>query len=132
MKHQPHQLKALAVAVGALSFTVSVSALADDHRHRHDQPMANAQVPTSGVEWFKAGEATVLVNKRDMQQLRKAKNVILFVGDGMGVSTVTAARILEGQMAGRDGEFNRLEFEKFNNMAHSVTASANQQTSDSA
>ena len=25
-----------------------------------------------------------------------AKNVILFVGDGMGISTVTAARIMDG------------------------------------
>jgi alkaline phosphatase len=62
----------------------------------------------------------------------RAKNVILFVGDGMGVSTVTAARILEGQMEGRDGEYNRLSFEKFSHLALSVTASANQQTSDSA
>jgi alkaline phosphatase len=30
--------------------------------------------------------------------------VILFVGDGMGVSTLTAARIYQGQRAGRDGE----------------------------
>ena len=28
------------------------------------------------------------------------KNVILFLGDGMGVSTVTAARIFEGQLMG--------------------------------
>ena len=26
----------------------------------------------------------------------RARNVILFVGDGMGISTITAARILEG------------------------------------
>ncbi|XP_068219249.1 alkaline phosphatase, tissue-nonspecific isozyme-like [Palaemon carinicauda] len=30
-----------------------------------------------------------------------AKNVILFVGDGMGVSTVTAGRILKGQRLGQ-------------------------------
>ena len=30
----------------------------------------------------------------------RARNVILFVGDGMGVATVTAARILEGQLRG--------------------------------
>ena len=28
------------------------------------------------------------------------RNVILFVGDGMGVSTITAARIHAGQLAG--------------------------------
>lgn len=140
MKHQqPHKLTALAMAVGAFCFTVSVGAVAEDHHYhqghgysgRHPV-MLSDQVPASGAEWFQAGETAVLVNKKDMAALRKAKNVILFVGDGMGVSTVTAARILEGQMAGRDGEFNRLSFEKFNNMAHSVTASANQQTSDSA
>ena len=37
----------------------------------------------------------------------RAKNVILFVGDGLGVSTVTAARIFEGQQRGADGEFER-------------------------
>ena len=33
-----------------------------------------------------------------------AKNVILFLGDGMGISTVTAARILAGQLKGMSGE----------------------------
>ena len=37
----------------------------------------------------------------------QAKNVILFVGDGMGFSTVTATRIFEGQQRGIDGEFER-------------------------
>ena len=35
---------------------------------------------------------------------KKAKGVILFIGDGMGLSTVTAARILEGQLNGMLGE----------------------------
>jgi len=34
----------------------------------------------------------------------KAKNVIIFIGDGMGVSTVTAARIFDGQSKGLKGE----------------------------
>jgi len=42
-----------------------------------------------------------------------AKNVILFVGDGMGVSTVTAARILRGQLQGHLGEETVLAFEEF-------------------
>ena len=29
---------------------------------------------------------------------KKAKGVILFVGDGMSVATVTAARVLDGQL----------------------------------
>lgn len=89
-------------------------------------------VPTNAKEWFENGAKTIQQNKFNTPNLRKARNVILFVGDGMGVSTVTAARILEGQMLGKDGEFNRLSFEKLDNLALSVTASANQQTSDSA
>ena len=27
-----------------------------------------------------------------------AKNIVLFIGDGMGISTITAARILKGQL----------------------------------
>jgi len=62
----------------------------------------------------------------------KAKNVILFVGDGMGVSTVTAARIFDGQMQGKDGESNSLYMETFPYLAMSKTYSVNQQTADSA
>ncbi|WP_186289610.1 alkaline phosphatase [Methylomonas koyamae] len=121
----------LAAALGAFGMTLSIAAVADDnYRHHHDLPAG--QVPESASEWFQAGQAAVRLNKYELPNLRRAKNVILFVGDGMGVSTVTAARILEGQMNGRDGEFNRLSFERFNHTAHSVTASANQQTSDSA
>jgi alkaline phosphatase len=64
---------------------------------------------------------------------RRAKNVILFVGDGMGISTITAARILDGQQRGVDGEENRSRFERLQRFWRwSVTFSANQQTSDSA
>lgn len=42
-----------------------------------------------------------------------AKNIIFFLGDGMGVSTVTAARIYKGQLQGYFGEEMFLEFEKF-------------------
>ena len=56
---------------------------------------------------------------------RKAKNVILFVGDGMGVATVTAARILEGQRRGELGEENLLAFERFPHLALSKTYSSN-------
>ncbi len=62
----------------------------------------------------------------------RARNVILFVGDGMGVSTVTAARILEGQLRGERGEENSLSFEQFPHLALSKTYTVNQQVSDSA
>ena len=61
-----------------------------------------------------------------------ARNVILFVGDGMGVSTVTAARILEGQKQGRTGEEHYLSFERFPNVALVKTYNTDLQVPDSA
>ncbi|MET0164960.1 MAG: alkaline phosphatase, partial [Vicinamibacterales bacterium] len=62
----------------------------------------------------------------------RAKNVILFVGDGMGFSTVTATRIFEGQQRGVDGESNVLAWEAFPYLAASKTYSHDAQITDSA
>lgn len=82
--------------------------------------------------WRRDGLEMVNRAKQVRNRKGKAKNVILFVGDGMGVATVTAARILEGQQRGESGEENWLSFEKFPFSAFSKTYSVNQQTSDSA
>lgn len=62
----------------------------------------------------------------------RAKNVILFVGDGMGVSTLTAARIYEAQQRGADGASNLLSFERFPDLALVRTYSTNSLVTDSA
>jgi alkaline phosphatase len=62
----------------------------------------------------------------------KAKNVILFVGDGMGISTVTAARILAGQLEGGLGEDYQLSFEKMPYSGFVKTYNVDAQTPDSA
>ena len=62
----------------------------------------------------------------------RAKNVILFIGDGMGISTITAARIYEAQKRGETGEENRLSFETFPNVALVKTYNTNAQVPDSA
>lgn len=102
-------------------------------------PLGQAVQPTFPVKrvesaetWQRDGWNNVDRAKREKIRSRKAKNVILFIGDGMGVSTLTAARILEGQMRGESGEENRLSFEEFPFSALSKTYSVNQQTSDSA
>lgn len=86
----------------------------------------------SAATWERDGWAAVERAKNEKIRRGKAKNVILFIGDGMGVSTLTAARILEGQLRGESGEENRLSFEEFPFSALSKTYSTNQQTSDSA
>lgn len=62
----------------------------------------------------------------------RAKNVILFIGDGMGISTITAARIYEGQKRGETGEENLLSFEKFPQTALIKTYNTDAQVPDSA
>ncbi|MBP6309630.1 MAG: alkaline phosphatase [Arenimonas sp.] len=63
---------------------------------------------------------------------QKAKNIILFVGDGMSLTTVAAARIYEGQLRKQTGEENQLSFEKFPYTAFSKTYNTDSQTPDSA
>ncbi len=86
----------------------------------------------SAETWRRGGWQAVDRAKAQKIRKGKAKNVILFIGDGMGVSTLTAARIFEGQTRGESGEENRLSFEEFPFSALSKTYGTNQQTSDSA
>lgn len=98
---------------------------------------AFAQTPTTGgpesvQDWWTQGQNFIQRSKQQFANVRRAKNVILFIGDGMGVSTVTAARILDGQMRGMKGEENQLFFETLPYLGLSKTYSWDQQTSDSA
>ena len=61
-----------------------------------------------------------------------AKNVIFFLGDGMGISTVTAARIFAGQAKGATGEEYDLAFDQFPNLALIKTYNTDAQVPDSA
>ncbi|CAJ1060789.1 intestinal-type alkaline phosphatase [Xyrichtys novacula] len=66
------------------------------------------------------------------RNLHQAKNLILFLGDGMGIPTVTAARILKGQLAGKSGEESSLVMDTFPHVALSKTYNVDQQMPDSA
>ena len=104
---------------------------------------ANKATPTLAVEvpavthpagetpawWYRSGAARAAGNGA-MQG--KAKNVILFLGDGMSLTTVAAARILEGQRKGNPGEENVLSWEQFPHTALSKTYNTDSQTPDSA
>ena len=58
-----------------------------------------------------------------------AKNVILFVGSGMGVSTVTASRIYKAQVNGNydTPESEYLTFERMDHMGHSRVSNLSRQ-----
>jgi alkaline phosphatase len=68
--------------------------------------------------WIRSGQEHLRFEIRRQQEAEKsrgkvAKNVILFIGDGMGMSTITAARIYKNQLAGGYGEESGLSFEEF-------------------
>ncbi|MEC8228087.1 MAG: alkaline phosphatase [Pseudomonadota bacterium] len=90
-------------------------------------------LPTHQAEsaWFTDAQSKI-EQKLEVNNKFKAKNVILFVGDGMGVSTLTAARILKGQNAGELGEEGYLTFEEFPHSALVKTYNVDAQTPDSA
>lgn len=84
--------------------------------------------------WLKREAETLRRLEQEQPITEPARNVIVFIGDGMGVTTVTAARILAGQnlkLKG-GGEEHELAMEKLPWSALSKTYSVNQQTSDSA
>jgi alkaline phosphatase len=79
--------------------------------------------------WFLNGASAAHANAPARAH---AKNVIVFLGDGMSIPTIAAARILDGQRKGGSGEENRLSFENFPATALSKTYETDQQTADSA
>ncbi|MEM8771151.1 MAG: alkaline phosphatase [Pseudomonadota bacterium] len=91
------------------------------------------QPPTpTGDAWFDAGQQALYARKAQSRPKGKARNVILFVGDGMDISTVTAARIFDGQSRGEPGEENVLSFETFPHVALAKTYTTDYQVADSA
>ena len=120
-----------------ISATVLTACFGDDD---DDEQTPDPEPPVSSIDWaktnqwFNQGKSRVDAALETEEVLTKgsAKNVILFVGDGMGVSTVTAARIFAGQKEGATGEEYQLSFDKFPVAGFAKTYNTNQQTPDSA
>ncbi|RFF26665.1 MULTISPECIES: alkaline phosphatase [unclassified Wenzhouxiangella] len=86
----------------------------------------------SPAQWYQDGESLIAERRAAMDDPGEARNVILFVGDGMSLATVAATRILEGQLRGETGEENMLHFERFRHTGLAKTYNTNRQTPDSA
>ena len=118
--HESRIASSLLAGVGAVALAASAAA-AD-----------NATLVQGNDPYYLQSQAklqSILAQQRNTNQ---AKNVILIVGDGMGFSTVTAARIFEGQQRGVDGESNVLAWEAFPHLAASKTYSSDAQITNSA
>lgn len=95
-------------------------------------PARMAQVPQQADDGYYTAAAASVEARIAARGVKPAKNVILFIGDGMGISTITAARIYAGQSAGLDGESYHLAMDDLPYSALSKTYSHNFQIADSA
>ncbi|XP_015126542.1 alkaline phosphatase 4 isoform X1 [Diachasma alloeum] len=82
--------------------------------------------------WMKSGQKNLqrVLGMRNVE--KRAKNIIIFIGDGMGMASITSGRILTGQRKGLAGEEYKLIFEEFPNTGFSKTYNVDKQVPDSA
>lgn len=135
MTRLPHHAAVLALAC---SLTISACASLPPNAAQPDRHTASLHVEVPAVQ-HPAGETPAWWYREGAAQAAErgamgghARNVIVFLGDGMSLTTVAAARILEGQRKGASGEENLLSWETFPATAFSKTYNTDSQTPDSA
>ncbi|XP_075680788.1 alkaline phosphatase-like isoform X2 [Dermatophagoides pteronyssinus] len=88
---------------------------------------------TDPRHWYWMARADIRERLQILRPMHyRAQNVIIFLGDGMGISTITASRILKGQIHGHHGEEGFLEFDRFPYSALIKTYNLDKQVPDSA
>ena len=91
-----------------------------DNYHPVD-PTPNRVINAPEDIWEDLGQQELHAALNVQRREKRAKNVILFIGDGMGVSTITAARWLKLQETGAATmDDARLSFERFEHMGSSM------------
>jgi len=82
--------------------------------------------------WRSKGDAELKKALEMTPNTGVAKNIIIFIGDGMSLPTVTAARVFKGQKERLDGNWAELSWEAFPHVGLSKTYCANYMVPDSA
>ncbi|CAK8698159.1 unnamed protein product [Clavelina lepadiformis] len=95
-------------------------------------PTWSAEEETPEYWYNVAKEELQVALKQQTHNMNVAKNVILFLGDGMSVATITAGRILKGQLRNNSGEEYKLAMDRFHHAGLSRTYAVNKQVADSA
>jgi alkaline phosphatase len=94
--------------------------------------IAQETLPQANDPYFKSAAAQLVEREKLVPNTGKAKNIILMIGDGMGIPMITASRIRGGELQKKDGVSNKLAFELLPYTALSRTYSADAQVTDSA
>lgn len=84
--------------------------------------------------WREYGEKYLrkVLKAQGIKGVDVARNVILFIGDGMSFATVAAGRVLKGQMNGKSGEEAEMVFESWPHLGLAKTYNTDKQVPDSA
>lgn len=93
---------------------------------------ALAEYDQFSSDWYTDAQSQIAAVASQPLNTNQARNVIIFLGDGMGVSTITAGRILQGQLRGESGEENSLFMETLPYSSLVKTYNTDQQIPDSA
>ena len=127
---------AIAAAIAACLLGTTLAGCASPPSPRGERATWSVDVPEiarpageSAEWWYRSGAAHAAANGA---MAARARNVIVFLGDGMSLTTVAAARIFDGQRNGRPGEEHLLSWERFPHTALSKTYNTDSQTPDSA
>ncbi|XP_037318426.2 alkaline phosphatase, tissue-nonspecific isozyme [Pungitius pungitius] len=94
---------------------------------------SGAKVEEENPEFWRSGAQRTLQSALDRKlNTNVAKNILFFLGDGMGITTITAARILKGQLENQTGEETVMTMDTFPNVGLAKTYSVDFQIADSA
>ncbi|CAH0725422.1 unnamed protein product, partial [Brenthis ino] len=111
--------------------------LESDEYHRSVHNMRKLISPRHQIEatsrfWEDEAQKAIEARLKYTKASGTARNVVMFLGDGMSVPTLAAARTLMGQRNGRTGEESQLSFEAFPSVGLSKTYCVDSQIADSA
>ncbi|GLV40785.1 Alkaline phosphatase 1 [Carabus blaptoides fortunei] len=106
----------------------------EHHIERRDvSGSPNNAAENTAAYWNNVAKVTLKAQLNKKMIENRAKNVILFLGDGMSIPTLTATRLYQTQKLGRtSGEESRLSFEEFPFIGLSKTYCVDRQVADSA
>ncbi|KAM3616456.1 uncharacterized protein V6R79_018320 [Siganus canaliculatus] len=94
---------------------------------------STANVEEENPEFWRSQAQKTLQSALDRNlNTNVAKNILFFLGDGMGMTTYTAARILKGQLQNQTGEETVMTMDTFPNVGLAKTYSVDFQIPDSA
>ncbi|XP_026744943.1 membrane-bound alkaline phosphatase-like [Trichoplusia ni] len=105
------------------------------HKLLRGSPAPNSSVPESELSqryWAAQAQASLAARLARPAVTGTARNVVMFLGDGMSVPTLAAARTLLGQRRNATGEETYLAFETFPTVGLVKTYCVDAQIADSA